>query len=180
MSRMNGGLLSSERGDWATPQAFFDLVDTEFGFTLDSAAEPHNAKCARYYTEADSGLLNDWTGVVWCNPPYGRGIADWIRKGYESAQAGATVVMLIPARTDTAYWHDYVMRAAEVRLLRGRLVFGSGEARANAPFPSALVVFRPGDHAPEVTSMGRGALTRRAADTPTTPAPTTGREADDA
>lgn len=91
MSRLNEGMFTSDRPDWATPQAFFDLVDAEFGFTLDSAAEPHNAKCDRYYTETDCGLLNEWTGVVWCNPPYGRGIAEWIRKGYESAQAGATV-----------------------------------------------------------------------------------------
>ena len=163
MSRLNEGMFSSDRPDWATPQAFFDLVDAEFRFTLDAAAEPHNAKCERYYSEADCGLLNEWTGVVWCNPPYGRGIDEWIRKGYESAQAGATVVMLIPARTDTAYWHDYVMRAAEIRLVRGRLVFGTGEARANAPFPSALVVFRPGDHAPTVSAIDRGTLTRRAA-----------------
>lgn len=162
MSRLNSGLLSSDRGDWATPQAFFDMVDDEFGFTLDAAADEHNAKCARFYSETDCGLLNDWTGVVWCNPPYGRGIADWVRKGYEAAVNGATVVMLIPARTDTAYWHDYVMRAAEIRLLRGRLVFGSGEARANAPFPSALVVFRPGKNTPITRSMSRGALTRRA------------------
>lgn len=161
MTRMNSGLLSSERGDWATPQAFFDLADAEFHFTLDAAASADNAKCAKYYTETDCGLLNEWTGAVWCNPPYGRGISDWIRKGYEASQAGATVVMLIPARTDTAYWHDYVMRAAEIRLLRGRLVFGVGEASANAPFPSALIVFRPGAHTPTITSMGRGELTRR-------------------
>jgi site-specific DNA-methyltransferase (adenine-specific) len=159
---MNGGLLSSERGDWATPQAFFDLVDAEFGFTLDAAASEGNAKCAQFYTEADDGLARPWTGTVWCNPPYGRGIADWVQRGYDESRRGATVVMLIPARTDTAYWHDYVMRAAEVRLLRGRLVFGTGEARANAPFPSALVVFRPGvGGPPSVTTMHRGALTRR-------------------
>lgn len=163
MSRMNGGLLTSERGDWATPQSFFDLVDAEFRFTLDAAAESHNAKCAEFYSPEKSGLDHPWTGVVWCNPPYGRGIDQWIRRGYEAATAGATVVMLIPARTDTAYWHDYVMRAAEVRLLRGRLVFGQGEARANAPFPSALVVFRPGQHVTAFSSVGRGVLTRRRA-----------------
>ena len=163
MSRLNEGMFTSERPDWATPQAFFDLVDAEFGFTLDSAAEPHNAKCDRYLTEEMDGLGMPWPGVVWCNPPYGRAISRWIEKGYREAQAGATVVMLIPARTDTAYWHDYVMKAAEIRLIRGRLVFGSGEARANAPFPSALVVFRPGDHLPTISAMSRGALTRRAA-----------------
>jgi phage N-6-adenine-methyltransferase len=163
MSRIHDGMFTSERMDWATPQAFFDIVHAEFGFDLDAAAEPHNAKCSAFYTEADDGLEQRWPGVVWCNPPYGRSIGRWIQKGYEEAQAGSTVVMLIPARTDTAYWHDYVMKAAELRLLRGRLVFGSGEARANAPFPSALVVFRPGNHTPTVSTMTRSALTRRSA-----------------
>ena len=162
MSRMNAGLLTSDRGDWTTPKAFFDLIDSEFGFTLDAAASAENALCQRFYDENADGLAQPWTGVVWCNPPYGRGIDKWVERGYGSAVAGATVVMLIPARTDTQYWHKYVMRAAEVRLLRGRLVFGQGEARANAPFPSALVVFRPGVHFPRFTSIERGALTPRA------------------
>jgi site-specific DNA-methyltransferase (adenine-specific) len=162
-------MFTSDRMDWATPQSFFDLVNAEFEFTLDAAAELHNAKCQNFLTEAEDALMCSWEGVVWCNPPYGRSIADWVRKGYSEAQperlggSGSTVVMLIPARTDTAYWHDYVMKAAEVRLVRGRLVFGSGEARANAPFPSALVVFRPGEHSTVLTTMGRGTLTRRAA-----------------
>lgn len=162
MSKINHGLFASERMDWATPQAFFDIVHAEFGFTLDAAAEPHNAKCSDFLTAAEDALTCSWRGVVWCNPPYGRSIGHWVRKGYSEAQAGAVVVMLIPARTDTAYWHDYAMRAAEIRLVRGRLVFGSGEARANAPFPSALIVFRAGAHTPVVTTMTRGALTRRA------------------
>lgn len=163
VTKLNDGLFSSDRMDWATPQSFFDLVDDEFGFTLDAAAEAHNAKCEAYYDEMIDGLSRPWTGVVWCNPPYGRAIAKWVEKGYREAQAGATVVMLIPARTDTAYWHDYAMRAAEIRMIRGRLVFGTGEARANAPFPSALIVFQPGRHTPIVSTMGRGELTRRAA-----------------
>lgn len=161
LSKLNEGLFTSNRGDWATPQAFFDLVDAEFGFTLDAAASPENAKAPAFYTESDDGLSLPWRGVVWCNPPYGRGIEAWVRKGFEEAQGGSTVVMLIPARTDTRYWHDYVMRAAEIRLIRGRLVFGTGEARANAPFPSALVVFRPGEHTTALYPMGRGALTPR-------------------
>jgi len=162
VSRLNEGLFTSERGDWTTPQSFYDLVDAEFGFTLDAAASPDNAKAPRFYTQADDGLTQDWTGTVWCNPPYGRGIDAWVRKGYEAGQQGAVVVMLIPARTDTSYWHDFVMHAAEVRLIRGRLVFGIGEARANAPFPSALVVFRQGNHEPKLSTMTRGELTRRA------------------
>lgn len=163
MSGMNDGLYSSDRQDWATPQAFFDLVDEEFRFTLDAAASPENAKCEVFYDEAKDALRLRWLGRVWCNPPYGRAIRDWVKKGYEEAQRGAEVVMLIPARTDTTYWHDYVMKASEVRLVRGRLVFGTGEAIANAPFPSALVVFREGDHRPKFSTMERGALTRRVA-----------------
>lgn len=162
MGRMNGGLLSSDRMDWETPRAFFDLVNAEFGFTLDAAASDTNALCDTYYTEHDDALAQPWNGVVWCNPPYGRGIRDWIQKGHHAARDGATVVMLIPARTDTAYWHDHVMKATEVRLIRGRLVFGTGEARANAPFPSALVIFTPAGGPPRFTNMDRGALTRRA------------------
>lgn len=162
-ARITEGMFTSARLDWSTPQAFFDMVHAEFGFTLDAAADAVNAKCARFYDEAADSLTCRWRGVVWCNPPYGRAIGGWVRKGFDEAQAGATVVMLIPARTDTAYWHDYVMAAAEVRFIRGRLVFGGGEATSNAPFPSALVVFRPGMHVPEVTSMTRGGLTRRVA-----------------
>lgn len=143
----------SERQDWATPQAFFDKVNARFGFTLDAAAYPHNAKCDRYYTEEDDALTKDWDGVVWCNPPYGRAIGAWVQKGYEESQKGATVVMLIPARTDTTYWHDYVMRADEVILIRGRLKFVGADH--GAPFPSALIVFRPGTHTPRFTTMDR-------------------------
>lgn len=163
MSGMNEGLYSSDRQDWATPQAFFDLVNNEFAFTLDAAASDENAKCLHYFTEDDDALSLEWAGTVWCNPPYGRAISKWVEKGFTEAQGGATVAMLIPARTDTTYWHDYVMRAAEVRLIRGRLVFGTGEAIANAPFPSALIIFRPGDHTPVFSTMVRGALTRRVA-----------------
>lgn len=164
VSRMNEGMFSSDRQDWQTPQGFFDLVNEEFDFTLDAAASSHNAKCENYYTEEVDALSLAWRGTVWCNPPYGRTIGDWVKKGYDEAQRhGSTVVMLIPARTDTAYWHDYVMAAAEVRLVRGRLVFGVGEATSNAPFPSALIVFRRGLWVPRFRSVERGSLTRRAA-----------------
>jgi phage N-6-adenine-methyltransferase len=162
MSRINSKMFSSERGDWETPQSFFNLVDKEFKFTLDAAASRTNAKCARFWSISNDALRQRWQGRAWVNPPYGREISLWVRKGYEESQKGAVVVMLIPARTDTSYWHDYVMRAHEVRFLRGRLVFGVGEAGANAPFPSALIVFRPGKVSrPKVTSMERGVLTKR-------------------
>ncbi|MCF6376928.1 phage N-6-adenine-methyltransferase [Nocardioides KLBMP 9356] len=163
MSRINEGMFTSDRLDWATPQGFFDLVAREFPFTLDAAASPNNAKVNTFYTEADDALAQPWPGIVWCNPPYGRGIGKWVHKGWSESQTGSTVVMLIPARTDTSWWHEYVMCAAEVRLVRGRLVFGQGEATSNAPFPCALVVFRPGQSSPVFSAMERGLLNRRAA-----------------
>jgi phage N-6-adenine-methyltransferase len=130
---------SSATDLWATPQWFFDRLNKEFKFELDVCATDENAKCKRYFTERENGLLQKWEGVVWMNPPYGREIDDWIEKAYTSAQDGATVVCLIPARTDTAWWHDYCMYG-EIRFVRGRLRFGGAED--NAPFPSAVVIFR--------------------------------------
>ncbi|OHB70490.1 MAG: adenine methyltransferase [Planctomycetes bacterium RBG_13_63_9] len=130
----------SDSAEWATPQDLFDRLNREFGFELDVCATPENAKCARYFTRERNGLRQTWGGVCWCNPPYGRTVGDWMHKAWESAQAGATVVCLVPARTDTAWWHDRCA-SAEVRFLKGRL--HSGGARNGAPFPSAIVVFRP-------------------------------------
>ena len=125
----------------ATPQDFFDKLDAEFDFDLDVCASPENAKCHRYHTKADDGLAQDWgTGTVWMNPPYGREIGAWMRKANEAAKSGATVVCLVPARTDTKWWHEYVMQH-EVRFVRGRLKFG--DAKNCAPFPSAVVVIKP-------------------------------------
>jgi len=148
---LNNGLMSSDRGDWETPQDFFDALDAEFGFTLDAAASSHNAKCARYWTEEDDALVQRWKGIVWCNPPYGRVVSDFVKKGFEEAQKGATVVMLLPARTDTRWWHDWVMKAAEIRLVRGRLRFVG--AKSSAPFPSAVAVFRAGEWTPLLRAM---------------------------
>ena len=134
------GMVSSLSVEWGTPQALFDGLNAEFGFTLDVCATPGNAKCARYYSPADDGLRQEWAGVCWCNPPYGREIGKWVRKAFEAVQRGSTVVCLLPARTDTNWWHAYVMHG-EVRFLRGRLYFNDGRGRA--PFPSAVVVFRP-------------------------------------
>lgn len=136
--------FSSDKQTWETPQAFFDMLDAEFHFSLDVCATVWTAKCRRYFTKEDDGLSMEWSGVCWMNPPYGRKIGEWLRKAYESTMWGsndATVVCLIPARTDTAWWHDYVMKANEIRLVRGRLKFGG--AKNSAPFPSAVVVFRP-------------------------------------
>jgi DNA N-6-adenine-methyltransferase (Dam). len=133
--------FSSETDEWPTPQDFFDKLNEEFHFTLDVCATPENAKCPRYFTKSENGLLQKWEGICWMNPPYGREIGQWVKKAYESAIGGATVVCLLPARTDTSWWHDYCMKG-EVRFIRGRLKFGG--ASENAPFPSAVVIFRPG------------------------------------
>lgn len=131
--------FSSQTDDWATPPWVFRELDAEFGFELDVCATPENAKCARYFTRDDDGLAQEWRGVCWMNPPYGETIGRWMEKALASSKAGATVVCLVPARTDTAWWHDYAAKG-EVRFLRGRLTFGN--AKNPAPFPSAVVVFR--------------------------------------
>lgn len=137
---MNTGVMfSSAKGDWETPQDFFDTLHHEFGFTLDAAASAQNAKCARYFDEGHDGLSREWEGVVWCNPPYGRDVGRWVRKGLESGKK-ADVVMLLPARTDTKWFHDYILGKAEIRFIRGRLKFGG--CKNSAPFPSMVVVFR--------------------------------------
>jgi phage N-6-adenine-methyltransferase len=137
---MNLGMFSSTSGEWETPREFFDTVDAVFHFTLDVCATHDNAKCGRYFTKAEDGLSQAWSGVCWMNPPYGREIALWVKRAYESSLKGAVVVCLLPARTDTGWWHDYVIAHAQsVIFIRGRLCFSR---KGPAPFPSALVVFR--------------------------------------
>jgi phage N-6-adenine-methyltransferase len=125
---------------WATPQDFYEKLDQEFGFELDVCSTIENAKCSKFYTKAEDGLKQEWTGVCWCNPPYGREIKHWMKKAYESSLKGATVVCLIPARTDTQWWHDYVIHAKEIRYVKGRLKFGG--ATNSAPFDSIVAVFQ--------------------------------------
>ena len=133
--------FSSKTDLWATPQSFFDRLDSEFNFTLDPCSDGNNNKCKRYFTKEDDGLVQDWGGeTVFMNPPYGRVIGDWIKKAYKESLNGATVVCLIPSRTDTKYWHEYVMKAGEIRFVKGRLKFG--DSSNSAPFPSAVVIFR--------------------------------------
>ena len=131
-------MMSSNTNEWSTPQDLFNDLDAEFHFTLDPCSTDQNAKCDHHFTKEDDGLQKEWVGSVFMNPPYGREIGKWIKKAYEESLKGATVVCLIPSRTDTAYWHDYVMRG-EVRFIRGRLYFGDGTGPA--PFPSAIVIF---------------------------------------
>jgi len=131
--------FSSATDLWATPQDLFDRLHAQYGFEIDVCATPENAKCPKFFTKADDGLAQQWSGVCWMNPPYGRQIGAWMAKAYRASQAGATVVCLVPARTDTAWWHDYAAKG-EVEFLRGRLKFGGH--KKPAPFPSAIVVFR--------------------------------------
>ena len=136
--------FSSETDLWATPQDLFDRLNAEHKFTLDVCALPSNAKCQRYWTPDQDALQQEWKGVCWMNPPYGRSIGKWVKKAYETSlmdwqHIGYKVVCLLPARTDTAWWHDYVIPHGKIEFLRGRLKFGGH--KNSAPFPSAIVVF---------------------------------------
>ena len=153
MKRLNPALFSSVKMDWATPQAFFDALDAEFHFTLDPCASPGNAKCGKFYTIADNGLEQDWAGeTVFCNPPYGRAIYDWVFKCWrESRKPGTTVVLLSPVRTDTRYFHEFIYRKAR-------------EIRAeNAARDAGAIPLRPAGHwltkyeAERGQSQGKGA-----------------------
>ena len=139
---MQQGLFSSKSNLWETPQDFFDKLNEEFNFNLDPCALPENAKCSKFFTPQENGLKQDWSGKrVFCNPPYGKEIKDWVKKCYEESMRGTLVVMLIPARTDTSYFHDWIYKKAEIRFIRGRLKFGN--AVHGAPFPSMVVVYNP-------------------------------------
>lgn len=141
--------FSSESNEWATPLETFRALDYEFGFTLDPCSTHENAKCEKHYTKKENGLEQDWSNeVVFMNPPYGNQISAWVEKAYIESLRGAVVVCLIPARTDTSYWHDYIFKYAnDIRFLRGRIKFvgevndSTEEGRNSAPFPSAVVVF---------------------------------------
>lgn len=137
---MNRVLFSSKETVWSTPQDFFNKLNEEFDFTIDVCALPENAKCERYFTPEDDALKQKWTGTCFCNPPYGREIGQWVEKASKSADEGATVVMLLPARTDTKWFHNYVYRKAEIRFVAGRLKFGG--SKNSATFPSMVVIFR--------------------------------------
>lgn len=133
--------FSSNTDLWSTPQEFYDELNKEFNFELDPCATHENAKCALYYTKDDNGLEKSWRGMrVFMNPPYGREIGLWMKKAWFESTLGSTVVCLVPARTDTIWWHSFVIATgAEVRFVKGRLKFGG--SKNSAPFPSAVVVF---------------------------------------
>jgi phage N-6-adenine-methyltransferase len=135
-------MMSSLRSDWETPPEIFEPLNDEFHFDLDVCATQETAKCSRFFSLDDDALRQQWTGHCWMNPPYGRQIGKWVSKAYAESLLGATVVCLLPARTDTAWWHDYCTKG-EIRFIRGRIYFlTNGAPSDRAPFPSAVVIFR--------------------------------------
>lgn len=137
-------MFSSKSCMWETPRDFFDALNAKYHFDIDVCATGDNAKCPVFFSPEQDGLAQPWGGVCWMNPPYGREIIKWVRKAYESSLCGATIVCLLPARTDTKWFHEYVLPYAEIRFLRGRLKFaGKTEKPNSAPFPSMLAVFSP-------------------------------------
>ena len=150
---MNDALLSSKKMDWCTPQDFFDRLNEEFHFVLDAAATAGSAKCPLFVSPESDGLSQSWNcgGAVFCNPPYGRSTGKWVAKAYEEAQKGAEIVLLLPARTDTKYFHAYIYGKAEIRFVKGRLAFTNEKGEpvrdekgkpVRAPFPSMVIVYR--------------------------------------
>jgi len=137
-------LFSSKNNNWGTPLSFFEMLNSEFHFTIDIASSIENALCRRFYTEHDNALIQSWEGeIAWMNPPYGRILLpEFVKKASEETQKKETIVVgLIPARTDTLYWHNYIFDVAkEIRFLKGRLQFV--DAEQGAPFPSAIIVWQ--------------------------------------
>ena len=138
---MTPGLTSTGNIVAETPKYLFDRISSIFNFSLDACALPENAKCENYYTPKDDGLSKPWRGGVWCNPPYGREISSWVRKAYEESQKeyNSFVLMLLPARTDTKWWWEYVQGKATLFFIKGRVKFG--DHNVGAPFPSVLALY---------------------------------------
>lgn len=136
-------LFTSNSDEWATPSAIYEELNNEFNFNLDPCSSDDNFKCEKHFTKEDDGLSKNWGGYrVFCNPPYSN-ISEWVKKAWkESTKDNTLVVLLIPARTDTRYFHDYILNRSEVRFIKGRLKFGY--AKNSAPFPSMIVIFRAG------------------------------------
>jgi phage N-6-adenine-methyltransferase len=147
-------MFSSGNTEWATPTKLYEHLDRVFKFDLDPAATHDNHKCEAYYTADDDGLSQDWVGRVYLNPPYGSGIiGPWIHKAYEESKRPACqfVVILLPARTDTAYWHDYIMTASDIWFIKRRLHFSGAERPA--PFPSVVALLSGEDRQPQVHTL---------------------------
>jgi len=152
--------FASAKQDWTTPDDLFDKLNREFHFDFDLAASEKNTKCKRFFTKSDDALTKDWNGTCWLNPPYGSTndkLVDWVIKSFhESKKDHCTVVMLIPARTNTKWWHEYVMKACEVRFICGRPKFG--DAIHGLPQPLALIVFKEHDGETKFSSFHMNAI----------------------
>lgn len=144
---INQGLFTSNKEDWETPQDFYDRLNNKYRFKWDLAASDDNAKCSCYFTRDDNSLEQDWEGLsgnLFLNPPYGRELKLWVQKAATTKlKDKQNLVMLIPSRTDTSYWHDYIFNHAEIKFLRGRLKFEiDGVSGDSAPFPSAIIIYK--------------------------------------
>ena len=139
---INKGMFTSNTNEWNTPKKLYEELNKKYNFTLDPASTNENNLCKKYYTEKETGLIQSWKRErVFLNPPYGREIKKWIAKAYYENKINNTfIVMLIPARTDTSYFHDYIYNKAEIIFIRGRLKFNDG--KNSAPFPSMIVIYR--------------------------------------
>lgn len=135
-------ILFSSRSDlWSTPQDLFEELNKEFSFDLDPCSTHENAKCHNHFTIEEDGLLMDWSGhSVFCNPPYGRDMYKWVRKCYNASLSCPVVVALLPSRTDTRWFHEFIYHRAEIRFIKGRLKFGGSSN--SAPFPSMIVIWK--------------------------------------
>ncbi len=141
-SRLTKGLFSSRTEEWETPDYVFLALKKEFDFQVDVCATAENAKCKIYFDKSVDGMKREWSPFrCWMNPPYGRDIGRWMKKAFTESQIGALVVCLIPSRTDTKWWHDWVMKSSEIRFISGRISFG--DSKNSAPFPSCIVIFYP-------------------------------------
>lgn len=147
---MNKGLFTSKSYEWGTPQKLYDELNKEFNFKLDPCCSKKSRKCEFYFYKKENGLKHQWDGFgsVFMNPPYGNQIKYWIEKAYNESKKGCIIVGLLPTRTDTKWFHDYIYNKAEIRFLKGRLKFESfGKNKSckyfnnAAPFPSMIVVW---------------------------------------
>jgi phage N-6-adenine-methyltransferase len=144
---INKGLFSSNTEMWGTPKLLFNKLNEEFHFDLDVCAVKENAKCEKFFSPEDDGLNQSWFGNCFINPPYGKDIKFWIEKSYKEALYNENVnvvVGLLPARTDTQYFHNYIYNKAEIRFIKGRLKFNDG--KGSAPFPSMIVIWRKNEN----------------------------------
>ncbi len=141
-SKLTSGLFTSRTEEWETPNYVFSMLNKEFDFQIDVCATSENAKCNVFFDKSVDGLKREWSPFrCWMNPPYGKNISKWMKKAFEESQRGSLVVCLIPSRTDTKWWHDWVMKASEIRFIAGRISFG--DTKQSAPFPSCIVIYYP-------------------------------------